>query len=138
MKRIMITALLLAVFSSGCTTPSNKIADEAFKRGSATESSIIVDLTTLAMQAVVDKQALAARTAAAVGNADAAAKAVTDMATAADKIFWLAYKQHARAKEMQRIAQRYIWEQRGWWSVLSEDFTNAKKQVDERRAGSGE
>ena len=124
-------ALLIAfvVIPAGCTSRSNKIADAAFERGNENTTSIVHDLYVGYTQMAVDRFAAAARAAAREGNEDAAAKAVLDFAAEYDKITWLAREQYGRSREVHRIAQRYIWQQRGWGSVLYDDWIRAEKEV---------
>ena len=131
MKTKLIIAAVIVMTVFGCTTTGNKLADDAFKRGLALENSIIQDLELLAIQYSVDKNAAAARTAAANTDAEAAEIAVKQMATDFDKISWLTRTQHTRAREMLRIPQRYIWKQRGWLSILYDDYKKAKEQLEE-------
>lgn len=120
-------AALFAVMLFGCTTPNNKVADEAMSRGEMNEHLIVDDLRKIAMQLVVDARGREAREAAAAGNADAAQAAVEQAVSDVDRITWLAREQHQIALSMLRIGHRYIWEQRGVLSIWWEDLQTAEK-----------
>lgn len=126
-KTCLLIMLSVLLSLAGCTSKANNIADQAFARASANTDSIVYDLYTGYTQLAVDHYAGMARAAAKSGNEDAAAQAVTGFATEYDKITWLARTQYERSKAMYLIARRYIWQQRGWWSVLAEDWKNAKE-----------
>lgn len=131
MRNIIITSCLIFSLSlCGCTTKSNKIADKAFGLALKQQQDITHDLFTLVMQHVTDKYCDIARDAAASGNADAAAQAVKDAIYECDRTTWLTREQQTLTFELFKIPQRYIWEQRGWGSILKNDWEEAQLRVN--------
>lgn len=129
-KLIPLCGLMLAVLT-GCTSSSNKIADEAFDRALKQQQTITNDLFTMAMQSATDKYCATARAAVASEDPDAAAQAVKDALYECDKITWLTREQQMLAYELFRIPRRYIWEQRGWGSILYKDWQETKSRLNE-------
>ena len=128
----VVGMLLIAALGAGCTTKGNKIADAAFAYGNQNTDAIVHDLSTGYTQLAIDRYAAIARQVARDGDEDAAASAVTRFATEYDKITWLAREQYGRSRDIHRIARRYIWQQRGWGSVLYRDWMRASKKERER------
>lgn len=119
----------IALCACGCTTPNNKVSDQAMTRGIDAEHRIVDDLRLLAMQMVVDACVREARDAARSGNPDAAGAAVERAVSQVDRITWLAREQHQLALSMLRIGHRYIWEQRGILSIWWEDLESASERA---------
>ena len=135
---LLVTCVIVLV--AGCTSRDNKIAEEAFKRGVDAQDAIVQDLYLKATQHAIDLYAGKIKDAVAVGDEAAAERAFLDMVDEYDEITYLAREQYGRAREMLRCSLRYIWEKRGVFSIMKEDFEDAKKRVDdekEEKTGSG-
>lgn len=130
MKKFTIVVLSLLPCFMGCTAPSQRVAADALQRGVDQEHSIVSDLSTIAKQSAVDNGVAEARTAAANGNADAAQAAVEKAVSQFDKIGWLQI-QHERARSMIRVAQTYIWSQKGIFDIMVKEFEEAKNRAEQ-------
>lgn len=132
--KICSILLVCVLFVSGCS-PTQKIAAEAMQRGIDTEHTIVVDLSTLAKQSILNRFAAEAKLAAAAGDESAAQKVVERLVTEWDRIGWLEI-QHERARSMVRIGQVYIWSQKGIFTIIKEEWDEAKKTADENKTES--
>jgi hypothetical protein len=119
---------------SSCTSNHNKIADEAFGRAVAQQQTIVNDLYMLATQGVTDRYCAAARAAATGEDPDAAAQAVKDALTEYDKITWLTREQQTLVFELLRVPRRYIWSQRGWFSILKGEWDESRRRMQSEEA----
>ncbi len=129
--KIAIIALVVLLLSSGCTRPTQVLAEESQRRGVQAVNENFNDLSLLAKQYVVNTAVAKARSAAFAGNADDAQLAVQFLANEWDKLYSLAIK-HERANVYLRNAKRYIWEQQGVLNILWDELQRARQVIKER------
>jgi len=131
MMKINLLSSVLLLAALGCTSQHNKIAESALTRGTQQEQTIINDLFNMTGQLIVDKYCAQARAAAADGDSEIAAAAVSDAITAFDKLTWLTREQQSHACELFRIAKRYVWSQRGLGNILANDWDEAQRRLEQ-------
>lgn len=108
----------IVMFVSGCTTASNKIANRAMEEGTRHVDNVVADLEQFGIQKLVDFYARMARDAAASGDANAAAAAVTGAVSDMDLVTSLSRRQYLLARSLVGIGRMYVWENRGILDVL--------------------
>lgn len=126
MKKYILLFVLVFVFAQGCTAPTQPIAQESFRLGIQQEHTIISDLSLISKQYAVDKAVADARAAAAKNDLDAVQMAVEKLASDFETVSWLQI-QHERARAVMRVAQQYIWEQKGIFDVMKKEIEQASK-----------
>lgn len=121
---VTLAALLLL---GGCTTPSNKIADEALARGLRHTDGVVTDLANQSRYYIA--QYHLERIKAAKGDEALVTQEVNKLVNTIIRVDWLAMDVYNKAREYTRSGQRYIWEQRGILDLLLEDFKTAKQRA---------
>jgi len=127
MKLKISIALVALLATSGCTTPANKIADEALARGLRHSDNVVIDLANQSRYYIA--QYHLSRIKDAKGDNTVVTKEVNELVNNIIKVDWLAMDVYNRAREYTRSGQRYIWEQRGILDLLFEDFKTAKQRA---------
>lgn len=128
---IMAFCLLLSVIPMGCTAPTQVIAEDALQRAKDEDHKVINDLSNRAKQGALDKVRTKVHAAMATDSTADADAAILAFMNELDKIHFMQIT-HERALRLLGVAETYIWEQRGWFDILSEEWAAAKKIVDAR------
>lgn len=149
-----IVGALLLVLVAGCSQHAD-IAIQAANKVEATHDSIVKDLETLSIQSAVDKYsakvetlAMAAEKLGRLSNdADAhtaersalqieiaqatnpSSGIVPSLVTDLDKITWLTRTQHERARNVNGVVKRFIYEQQSWFDVIVKEWNAAERNV---------
>lgn len=131
MKKQMIIVLFLLVPIMGCTSPKQVIVANAFKRAMDTEHTIVQDLAKRAQQNALDKMRAGVHRAIDSQNKNMADEEILGFADESEKIVFLRIA-HERARELFRLTQQYIEEQRGLFDILSDEWEQADKIIKER------
>lgn len=123
---LMLSCLLMLSSFSACSSPTQVIAEDATKRGVKQETTIVNDLALMAGQSSLDEAKDDINEA--VNEKDSPkAQAALLKHTQNMETIWFLKVQHERALALIRIGQRYIWEQKGWFNILMDEWDQAKK-----------
>lgn len=133
-KRIALTMLLVPILFlyTGCTSPTQPVADESLRIAQQQFRTIVDDLATLGKQAALDeayKEVTGNE-----GNSEARGNALIKMSDRYEDISWLEV-QAERAQGLLRDGREWVQAQRGIFDVLVDDWTRAKEAVDTPEEG---
>lgn len=131
-NKLIFSCVILSLLAISCTSPTQRLAAYSMKRGIEQESSIVLDLSTLAKQQAVDHGVASVKLALAKQDEAAAKAAVENTANTFNKIGWLQI-QHERALSLLRTGQMYIWSQEGIIDILIKEGGEAKKKSDAKK-----
>lgn len=134
MKRLINLAIVSCLLITGCTSATQPFAVKAMERHLDQEQTIIYDLTRKGEQLSLDKAAAEMTVAVKSGDEKAAHKILESTANDMRLFGW--YKVQAeRSRSMARVAQTYIWSQKGILNILADEWSEAKAQSDKKLDG---
>jgi len=115
--------------ATGCTKPTQIIAQDALQRAKQQDNKIIKDLSTLAKQYALDITGYKMHSAKDDKERD---KIVLSFMNELDKISFLQIT-HERVLRILGITERYVWEQQGILNILSEEWSEARKIAKKKK-----
>ena len=129
MKYLATLVNVSALFIGGCTSPTQKVAIEAMRRGLTTTDQIHEKLADMAWQNALNGSWTELEAAIDSDDKAAAAAALEKFSDIASDVRFLDI-QYERARAMLRVPLQYIYEQQGivdlWW----EDIKKSKARSD--------
>lgn len=129
MKKILPFVCVFALFTMGCTAPSQKLASISVQRGMEHMNSIAYDLATESKQSALDIGVLEVKKAVANQDETAAVAAVEKAFNKCNRIGWLQIELE-KAKSYIRMGQMYIWSQQGVLDIIYRDIQKAKAAAE--------
>ncbi len=127
MKRLLIIPVILFVL--GCTSPTQRIAVDAMHVAMQQDANIVHDLSTIAWQQSLDLSALEVEDAVKSGDVNKAKIALIKFSDNLSTVSFLRVE-NEKNRALFRIAQQFIFGQRGILDIVIEDLTQAKKNSD--------
>lgn len=109
----MCVPLLIVIL--GCTSPTQKIANKSLEIASKQHDSIVVDLSKIAKQKILD----------AMIDAKGDSETITELFNENEKVVFLQI-QNERANALIRLTQLYIGSQQGILDIVSKELEGKK------------
>lgn len=132
-QKILICLICLApILSMGCTSPKQVIVANSFERAMETEHNVVQDIQKKAQQNALDKMRDGVHRAIDAQDKNMADKEMLEFANETEEIMFLRIA-HERARELFRLTQQYIEEQRGIFDILSDEWNQADQIVKEKK-----
>ena len=128
---VMVCCFLLSPALVGCTAPTQVIAENALQRAKDEDHKVINDLALRAKQSALEIVRYKIHDAVGEQNTEDADSAMLAFMNEMDKIHFMQVT-HERALRLMGIAERYIWEQKGWLDILLEEWEQAEKIAEEK------
>ncbi len=128
---VMVCCFLLSPVLVGCTAPTQVIAENALQKAKDEDHKIINDLALRAKQSAIEIMRYKVYDAVEKQSTEDADSAMLAFMNELDKIHFMQIT-HERALRLTGMAERYIWEQKGWLDILLEEWEQAEKIAEEK------
>ncbi len=124
-----VVLMLVALFISGCTSPTQRIAIQAIDRAVVIDAQIFDNMSDMIWQSALNISALKIEAAVAARDTAAAFAALEEFSDAAANVTYFT-KMNERTSSLYRLTKQFIWARQGVLNLIWKELQEAKSRSD--------